>query len=177
MKLIRTGLLLGLYAYGMKCFLYYFLELDIIRNIFSLESFIFTMHLPFVRNGINYLFDNYFDKLKDSKNTHLFYMPLEGPDKEIENNIKVVSLSNQKDNLSGDSSTDVSSSIEAKIAKMNELMEANKQLEKEVKELIKGNLNEELGAKFKEFSEAASAEFSRRNQISTDMRKFCTKAE
>jgi hypothetical protein len=177
--MIITGLLLGLYAYAMKCFLHYFFEFDIIKNIFSLDSFIFTMHLPFVRNGINYLFEKYFDEFKDSKNTHLLGMPLEGPDKEIENNIKLVNLSNLKDNeenLSGNSSTDASS-IDASMAKINALMETNKQLEKDVQKYIIGNLHDELKVKYQEYAKAAEAEFSRRNSVTMGMLKHATEAE
>jgi hypothetical protein len=179
-KMIITGFLLGLYAYAMKCFLHYFFEFDIIKNIFSLDSFIFTMHLPFVRNGINYLFEKYFDEFKDSKNTHLLGMPLEGPNKEIENNIKLVNLSNLKDNeenLSGNSPADDFSSINASMAKINALIDTNKQLEKDVQKLIISNLHDELKVKYLEYAKAGEAEFSRRNKITMSMLQYTTQAE
>nr|YP_009867821.1 cytochrome oxidase subunit I [Nemania diffusa]QKG05020.1 cytochrome oxidase subunit I [Nemania diffusa] len=82
-----TLILIGLYSYIFKVGIHYLFNFNLIENIVSLPSLIFSLHLPFVRIGfkeaILYLFSN----LKDDFNS-IWGIPLFGPTDSLPSNVK-----------------------------------------------------------------------------------------
>lgn len=139
------------------------------------------MHLPYIRMGVNYLLEKSFEKFKDSKIVHWFGLPLEGSDNKVENNIKMVNFSVQQDsNLSGNSLTNSSldMQIESQLSKINNLLEVNKKLEMDLKELQKTSSDKIFQTKMEQYTKHISIEFHRRDKVTeNNFHVFLTRGE
>lgn len=84
-----TLILTGLYTYALKVGIHYLFEFNLVENIVSLPSLIFSLHLPFARLWFKEAMLYWLSKLKGDFN-NIWGIPLVGPTDSLPTNIKAI---------------------------------------------------------------------------------------